>query len=101
MNQERLMKVILSPHISEKGTILADKNNQIVFKVAVDAQKREIKDAIKLLFNVDVKSVNTVCSNGKRKRFKGILGQRKKWKKAYVTLEAGQDIDFLQSLKEE
>ncbi|MBN1684486.1 MAG: 50S ribosomal protein L23 [Gammaproteobacteria bacterium] len=101
MNQERLMKIILAPLISEKSTELADKRKQFVFKVVIDALKPEIKKAIETLFNVKVKSVGIVRSQGKVKRFKQILGQRKRWKKAYVALEKGYDIDFSQGLKEE
>ena len=101
MNQERLMKIILAPHVSEKGTNLADKHHQLIFKVLRDAEKPEIKQALELLFKVKVKSVETACLKGKVKRFKQMLGRRKDWKKAYVTLEKGYDIDFLKGSKEE
>jgi len=94
MSEERLLKIILSPLVSEKSTTVADKNNQFVFKVIQDATKQEIKNAIELLFKVKVDKV-TVCNmKGKRKTFKQISGRRKNWKKAYVTLQAGCDINF-------
>ena len=95
MNQERLMKVLLAPHVSEKASMLADANQQFVFKVARDATKPEVKKAVEMLFEVNVKGVNIVNVKGKTKRFGAHFGRRSDWKKAYVTLEAGQDIDFL------
>lgn len=95
MNQERLLKILLAPHISEKSTQVADAYNQVVFKVIKDATKPEIKSAVETLFEVKVKSVTVANMKGKRKRFGAIRGQRADWKKAYVTLEAGQEIDFL------
>lgn len=97
MNQERVYKVLLGPHISEKATMLADGKNQFVFKVAVDATKLEIKTAVETLFEVKVADVNTVKNNGKAKRTARGIGKRKDWKKAYVALQAGQDIDFTSS----
>jgi large subunit ribosomal protein L23 len=95
MNQERLLKIILSPHISEKATIIAEKNNQYVFKVLENATKPEIKDAIEFLFNTKVKSVRVVNVRPKQKMFKGHEGTRKGWKKAYVTLQPDQKIDIM------
>jgi large subunit ribosomal protein L23 len=95
MNQERLMKVLLGPHISEKGTMLADKHNQIVFKVIPDATKLEVKKAVENLFNVEVDNVQVVNVRGKMKRLGQNWGKRKNWKKAYVCLKEGQDIDFI------
>lgn len=95
MNQERLMKVLLAPHVSEKSTTVADAANQVVFKVAKDATKPEIKAAVELLFDVKVKKVTVANMKGKRKRFGAIYGRRSDWKKAYVGLEAGHEIDFL------
>ncbi|HXH02840.1 MAG TPA: 50S ribosomal protein L23 [Candidatus Competibacteraceae bacterium] len=95
MNQERLMKVLLAPHVSEKSTTVADKHNQVTFRVATDATKAEIKGAVELLFNVKVKGVTVVNMKGKVKRFGARYGRRSDWKKAYVSLEAGQEIDFL------
>ena len=95
MNQERLMKVLLAPHVSEKSTIVAEKHNQVGFKVAKDATKREIKQAVELMFDVKVSSVRVLNVKGKRKRTGMIEGRRKDWRKAYVTLAEGHDIDFL------
>jgi len=94
MNQERLMNILLSPHISEKTTTLADQHRQFVFKVAVDASKPEIAKAVELLFEVKVDGVQVSNVKGKEKRFGQRLGRRINWKKAYVTLADGQDIDF-------
>lgn len=95
MNQERLMKVLVAPHISEKSTQVADANRQYVFRVLPDANKAEIKGAVELMLNVKVESVQVLNVKGKNKRFGQIQGRRSGWKKAYVKLEAGQDIDFL------
>ena len=97
MNQERVFKVLLGPHISEKATVLADGKNQFVFKVATDATKLEVKKAVEQLFEVKVSDVNTVKVNGKTKRTMRGVGKRNDWKKAYITLEPGQDIDFQSS----
>jgi large subunit ribosomal protein L23 len=94
MNRERLFKVLVAPHISEKATILADKNDQYVFRVAPDATKPEIKTAVETLFDVKVQSVQTVNIKGKTKRTARGMGKRNDVRKAYVRLEAGQDIDF-------
>lgn len=95
MNEERLLKIILAPLISEKATRLADKNHQILFKVSPDATKAEIKAAVEKLFDVKVKNVQVSNVKGKRKIFKQILGVRKNWKKAYVSLQEGYDINFV------
>ena len=95
MNQERLMKVLVGPHVSEKGTMLADKHNQVVFKVIPDATKLEVKKAIENLFKVEVDNVQVVNVRGKMKRTGQNWGKRKNWKKAYVSLKKGQDIDFI------
>ena len=94
MNQERVFKVLVGPHISEKATVLADSKGQFVFKVATDATKLEIKKAVESLFNVKVESVNTTLTKGKNKRFGRSLGRRQDFKKAYVSLAEGQTIDF-------
>lgn len=94
-NQERLMKVLQAPHISEKANRVAERYNQVVFKVLCDATKPEIKDAVELMFNVKVKGVTVTNVKGKRKRFGAIYGKRSDWKKAYVSLESGQEIEFL------
>lgn len=94
MNQERLLKVLLGPHFSEKASVVAEERNQYVFKVAKDAIKAEIKTAVEQLFEVNVKSVRTVNVKGKTKRTMRGLGKRSDWKKAYIALDAGQEIDF-------
>ena len=94
MNQERLMKILLSPVVSEKSAVVADANRQFTFKVASDATKREIGRAVAKLFEVEVEAVRVVNVKGKRKRFGAVQGQRKDWRKAYVRLKAGHDIDF-------
>ena len=95
MNEERLLKILLAPHVSEKSNRLTDRYNQVVFKVMPDATKPEIKDAVELLFKVKVKGVTVLNVKGKRKRFGALTGRRSDWKKAYVSLEAGHEIDFL------
>lgn len=95
MNQERLYTVLYGPHISEKSTVIADEAGQVVFRVALDATKGEIKVAVEKLFSVDVQGVRTIYVKGKHKRFGRVSGRRRDWKKAYVTLAEGQDIDFL------
>ncbi|MGE6793143.1 LSU ribosomal protein L23P [Pseudomonas guineae] len=97
MNQERVFKVLLGPHISEKATLLADKKSQFVFKVAIDATKLEIKKAVESLFSVNVAAVNTVNVLGKTKRTARGLGKRNDWKKAIISLQPGQDLDFSSS----
>jgi large subunit ribosomal protein L23 len=94
MNQERLMKVLLGPVISEKSTLAADRNNQFVFRVVPDATKLEIGRAVELLFDVQVDDVRVLNVKGKRKRFGARSGKRPDWRKAYVRLKPGQDIDF-------
>lgn len=95
MNQERLLKVIMSPHISEKATIRIEKANEYVFEVADNATKPEVKDAIEFLFNAKVKAVRIVNVRPKKKLFRGVEGSRKGWKKAYVTLQADQKLDII------
>jgi large subunit ribosomal protein L23 len=97
MNKERILDVLKSPHISEKATVVSERDNQIVFKVAVDATKLEIKRAVESLFEVEVDSVKTLNVKGKTKRHGAQMGRRVNWKKAYVSLKEGQDIDFLGS----
>lgn len=95
MNKERLMKVLVSPRISEKASTVADAHNQFVFQVQKDATKPDIKAAVELMFDVKVDSV-TVCNvQGKRKAFRQKMGRRPGFKKAYVKLKPGYDIDFL------
>ncbi len=95
MNQERLMQVLLAPQISEKATYVADKYEQVIFRVAPDATKPEIKAAVELLFKVEVEAVQVANVKGKVKRFKGVPGRRKGWKKAFVSLKPGQEINFV------
>jgi large subunit ribosomal protein L23 len=95
MNQERLLKVILSPHISEKATRITDKNNEYVFEVENTATKPEVRDAIEFLFSTKVKAVRIVNVRAKEKLFRGFKGQRKPWKKAYVTLKAGEKLEMV------
>ncbi|ACO76878.1 50S ribosomal protein L23 [Azotobacter vinelandii CA] len=97
MNQERVFKVLLGPHISEKATVLAESKKQFVFKVATDATKLEIKKAVEALFDVKVANVTTLNVQGKTKRTVRGLGKRNDWKKAYVALQPGQDLDFASS----
>ena len=97
MNQERVFKVLLGPHISEKATMLADSQKQFVFKVATDATKLEIKKAVEQLFEVKVRSVSTLNVQGKTKRTARGLGKRNDWKKAVISLQPGQDLDFSSS----
>ncbi len=94
MNKERLYTVIQGPHISEKATIVADDSEQFVFKVSTDATKLEIKKAVELLFKVDVKAVRVANVKGKRKMNRFGFFRKPSWKKAYVRLAQGQDIDF-------
>lgn len=96
MNQQRLMQVLLAPQVSEKATYVADKNEQVVFRVASDATKPEVKAAVELLFKVVVDSVQIANVKGKQKKFGRFVGSRKNWKKAYVCLKAGQEINFVE-----
>ena len=94
MNQERMYQILLMPHVSEKGSLLADEQNQHVFKVATDATKAEVKEAVEELFKVKVDKVRILNVKGKTKRFGGRLGKRSDMRKAYVTLLPDNDIDF-------
>lgn len=94
MNQERLFQVIRAPHVSEKAAVVADLNNQYVFRVALDASKAEVKAAVEKFFKVNVESVSTLRVKGKTKRNRFGFTTRPSWKKAYVTLAQGQEIDF-------
>lgn len=93
MNQERLLKILLAPHVSEKSANMAD-SDQYVFRVVSTATKSEVKDAVESLFSVKVKSVNMINLKGKKKVFKGRVGKRNDIRKAVVRLVAGQEIDF-------
>lgn len=94
LRDERLLQVLLAPQISEKATYVADKYEQVVFRVVADACKPEVKAAVEALFDVKVKSVQIANVKGKAKRFGRTMGQRKGWKKAFVCLEPGQEINF-------
>lgn len=95
-NPERLLQVLVAPQISEKATALADRANQIVFFVIPDATKPEIKAAVEELFKVKVKSVQVAVTKGKAKRFGRSFGRRSDTKKAFVCLEAGQELNFVE-----
>lgn len=97
-NQERLMQVLLAPQISEKATMLAERNNQVVFVVAPDATKLEVKAAVELLFKVKVGAVQVMNVKGKSKRFGRTMGRRSDVRKAIVSLEAGQEINFAEGV---
>ncbi len=94
MNAERLMQVILAPIVTEKSTFVAEKNQQIAFRVVADATKPEIKAAVELLFKVEVESVQVLNQKGKQKRFGRFVGRRRNERKAYVSLKDGQELDF-------
>ncbi len=97
MSTQQYYDVIRTPVITEKATI-ASENNQIVFRVAIDADKKVIKEAVEALFDVKVKAVNTLRRKGKAKRFRGIPGRQNEMKKAIVTLEEGHSIDVTTGL---
>jgi len=91
---DRLAQVLVAPIVSEKATMAAEKHNQVLFKVLRDATKPEIKAAVELMFKVEVESVSTVIQKGKVKRFGKSIGRRDHVKKAYVSLKAGQELNF-------
>jgi large subunit ribosomal protein L23 len=95
MNQERLMKVLLAPIVSEKSTRLADASRQFTFRVLPNATKPEVRKAVELMFDVKVTGVQIANVRGKTKRFGQMEGKRADWKKAFVTLAEGHDIDFM------
>lgn len=95
MNFDRAANILLSPHVTEKATLVGETSNQVVFKVIQDANKGEIKQAVETMFNVEVDSVQTSNVKGKTKRFGWRVGKRNNWKKAYVKLKPGHDIDFV------
>lgn len=94
-HRERLMQILLGPHVSEKATALAEKSNQVVFRVRSDATKADVRQAVELLFEVKVERVSVVRIPAKTKRFGQRAGTRQAWKKAYVRLAPGQDINFM------
>ena len=93
-HQNYLTTVIRAPIISEKSTLQAESNKIIAFKVLKQATKKQIKDAVEMMFNVEVDNVNVLNVQGKQKRFGRTLGKKSDWKKAYVKLKPGHDIDF-------
>ena len=97
MNQERLMTVLVAPIVSEKATMVAEKNDQVAFRVLQDATKDEIRAAVELLFKVQVDSVQVLNQKGKEKRFGRFNGRRRNVRKAYVNLKPGQEINFAEA----
>ncbi len=97
VNEERLLNILLAPQISEKATYVAEKNEQVIFRVVSDATKPEVKAAVELLFKVNVENVQISNVKGKQKRFGKFIGRRSDWKKAYVCLAPGQEINFAAS----
>ena len=97
MNPERLMKVLVAPIVSEKATMIAEKRNQVAFRVLQDASKDEIRAAVELLFKVQVESVQVLNQQGKSKRFGRFQGRRRNVRKAYVSLKEGQEINFAEA----
>jgi len=94
MSKERLLSILVAPHVSEKAAMASQDGNHVVFRVSRDATKPEIKAAVEMLFEVSVANVNVVNVLGKQKRFGQRLGWRSDFKKAYVRLAPGQTIDF-------
>lgn len=99
LSTERLLQVLLAPIVTEKATFVAEKNQQIAFRVVPDATKPEIKAAVELLFKADVESVQVLNTKGKAKRFGRFMGRRRNERKAYVSLKPGQELDFSQEVK--
>ena len=94
MNDHRLMQIILAPIVTEKATFVAEKNNQVSFRVIADATKPEIKAAVELMFKVQVEDVQVLNRKGKAKRFGRFVGRRRNERKAYVSLKDGQEINL-------
>ena len=94
MNNDRLSRILVAPVVSEKSTRVADQSRQMVFKVLANASKPEIRKAVEKMFDVTVSGVQVLNVKGKVKRFGRTVGHRSDWKKAYVTLAEGSDIDF-------
>ena len=92
--QQRLMQVLLAPTVSEKSTMVGDKHNQVVFRVDRAATKSDVKEAVELMFKVEVEGVQVLNVKGKEKRTGRFIGRRNSWKKAYVRLKPGQEINF-------
>jgi len=98
-NPERLYNVLMAPIVSEKSTMLADKHEQVAFRVRPDATKQEVKAAVEMLFKVEVEKVSIMNTKGKEKRFGRFEGKRSNVRKAYVSLKPGQEINFAQEVK--
>lgn len=94
VSEERILQVLLAPHVSEKAAIATEKRREYVFEVAKDANKQEVKAAVESLFQVKVETVRVLNVKPKPKRFGQVNGHSKPWKKAYVTLQAGQEINY-------
>jgi len=99
MSRERLMNVLIAPHVTEKTSRAMQDHNQYTFRVRRDATKTDIKQAVELMFDVKVSAVQVVNEGGKQRRFGKTLGRTQDWKKAYVSLSAGQTIDYESSAK--
>lgn len=99
ISQERFLKVLLSPHISEKSSISMEKFNTVVLKVSRNTTKNEIKFAVQNLFNIQVESVKTVYVKGKKKRQSNRIIYRRDWKKAYIKVKKGQNLDFMSNIE--
>lgn len=95
MNQERLLNVILAPHVSEKTARASEKHNEYAFRVVKGATKPEVKNAVEQLFNTKVETVRIVNVRAKTKQFKQVEGKKKGWRKAYVTLQKDQKLDIM------
>ena len=95
MSNDRLLKVLLAPRVTEKTARIGEQGNQYVFRVIKDANKAEVRDAVEKLFGVNVESVRIVNVKGKNKSFRQLQGKRSDWKKAYVRVQEGQAIDLL------
>lgn len=93
-SDHRLLQVLLAPVVSEKATLVAEKNEQVVFEVARSATRQEVKSAVELLFKVEVESVQVLNRKGKEKRFGRFMGRRASERRAYVSLKSGQEINF-------
>ena len=100
MNLDRLYKIILGPHVTEKSSMAIGSNAQVAFKVSKDAKKLEIKKAVEILFETKVNSVRVINMKGKTKRTKIGVGKKSDWKKAYITLADGEEIDFSLGIEE-
>lgn len=99
ISEERLLKILLSPHISEKSSISIEKFNTVVLKVSNDSTKYEIKCAVKKIFNVEVDSIKTLKVKGKKKRQSNRTVQRSSWKKAYIKVKKGHNLDFIGNIE--